>query len=70
MRDLLSGLIGVPASVLLAAGLGIVAVTLVSRVRRAAGRQPIRWAHLVFGLGLFGAGVLLLQLEVSLVGLR
>jgi hypothetical protein len=70
VRDLLSGLIGVPAAILLAAGLGIVAVTLVSRVRRAAGRPPIRWAHLVFGLGLFGAGVLLLQLEVSLVGLR
>jgi uncharacterized membrane protein YhiD involved in acid resistance len=70
VRDLLSGLIGVPAAILVAAGLGIVAVTLLSRVRHAGGRPPIRWAHLVFGVGLLGAGVLLLDLEVSVVGLR
>jgi len=70
VRELLSSLIGVPAAILLAAGLGIVAVTLLSRVRRAAGRPPIRWAHLVLGVGLCGAGVLLLQLDVSLVGVR
>jgi hypothetical protein len=70
VRDLLSGLIGVPAAILVAAGLGIVGVTLVSRVRRAEGRRPIRWAHLVLGVGILGAGLLLLQMEVSLVGLR
>jgi hypothetical protein len=47
-----------------------VVVTLVSRVRRAAGRRPIRWAHLVLGVGLCGAGVLLLQLEVTVLGVR
>jgi len=70
VRELLSSLIGVPAAILLAAGLGIVAVTLLSRVRRAAGRRPIRWAHLVLGVGLCGAGILLLQLDVSVVGVR
>jgi hypothetical protein len=70
VRDLLGSLLGVPAAILVAAGLGIVGVTLVSRVRRSEGRRPIRWAHLVFGAGLFGAGVLLLELEVSVLGLR
>ena len=70
VRDLLGSLLGVPAVILLAGGLGIIGVTLLSRVRRRAGRAPIRWAHLVFGLGLTGAGVLLLQLDVALVGVR
>jgi len=70
VRDVLGGLIGVPAAILIAAGLGIAAVTLASRARRAEVRRPIRWAHLVLGLGLLGAGVLLLQLDVSVVGVR
>ncbi|HZS13050.1 MAG TPA: hypothetical protein VFC09_00495 [Candidatus Dormibacteraeota bacterium] len=70
MHDLLSSLIGVPAVILLAGGLGIVAVTLLSRVRRRQDREPIRWAHLVFGVGLTGAGTLLLQLDVALIGVR
>jgi hypothetical protein len=70
MHELLSSLIGVPAVILLAGGLGIVAVTLLSRVRSRPGRGPIRWAHLVFGVGLSGAGILLLQLDVSVIGVR
>jgi len=70
MHDLLSSLLGVPAVILLSAGLGIVAVTLVSRVRIRPGRRPIRWAHLVFGVGLTGAGTLLLQLDISLLGVH
>jgi hypothetical protein len=70
MHDLLSSLLGVPAVILLSAGLGIVAVTLVSRVRVRPGRQPIRWAHLVFGVGLTGAGTLLLQLDIALLGVH
>lgn len=66
MRDLLSSLVGVPAAMLIAAGLGIVAVTLVSRVRRRPERPPIRWAHLVLGLGLTAAGLLLLQGAIAL----
>jgi hypothetical protein len=69
MHDLLSSLLGVPAVILLSAGLGIVAVTLLSRLRRS-GRKPIRWAHLVFGVGLTGAGTLLLQLDLALLGVR
>lgn len=68
MRDVLASLIGVPAAMLLAAGLGIVVVTLVSRVRRRPDRPPIRWAHLVLGLGLTGAGLLLLRAGIALGG--
>jgi threonine/homoserine/homoserine lactone efflux protein len=72
MHDLLSSLLGVPAVILLCGGLGIVVVTLASRVRGwlQPGRRPIRWAHLVFGVGLTGAGTLLLQLDISLLGVR
>jgi len=70
MHDLLSSLIGVPAVILLSGGLGIVAVTLLSRLRVSPGRKPIRWAHLVFGVGLTGAGTLLLQLDIAVIGVR
>ena len=70
VSDLVGSLLGVPAVILLSAGLGIIAVTLISRLRRRAGRAPIRWAHLAFGVGLTGAGVLLLQLDVALVGVH
>jgi hypothetical protein len=70
VSDLYGSLLGVPATILVAAGLGIIGVTLLSRLRRRAGRPPIRWAHLVFGVGLTGAGVLLLQLDVALVGVH
>jgi hypothetical protein len=39
-------------------------------VRTRPGRKPIRWAHLVFGVGLTGAGTLLLQLDLALLGVR
>ncbi|HET9050120.1 MAG TPA: hypothetical protein VFO60_00355 [Candidatus Dormibacteraeota bacterium] len=68
MRDLLASLVGVPAAILIAAGLGIIVVTLVSRVRRRPGRPPIRWAHLVLGVGLTGAGLLLLRAGIAIGG--
>jgi hypothetical protein len=67
VRSLAGSLLGVPAAMLLAAGLGIVAVTLVSRARGRRAR-PIRWAHLVLGLGMAAAGVLLLYTDVALIG--
>lgn len=70
MRDLIGSLLGVPAAILIAAGLGIVAVTLVSRLRGRGERPPIRWAHLALGIGLAGAGALLLQADIALVGVR
>ena len=70
MHDLLSSLIGVPAVILLSGGLGIVFVTLLSRLRQRPDQPPIRWAHLVFGVGLTGAGTLLLQLDIAVVGVR
>jgi hypothetical protein len=68
MRDVVSSLLGVPAVTLIAAGLGIVAVTLVSRLRARPDRRPIRWAHLVLGVGLTGAGLLLLQAGIAVGG--
>lgn len=65
MRDLFASLIGVPAAILLAAGLGIVGVTLLSRLRARRGGRPIRWAHLVLGVALSGFGVLLLRAGIA-----
>ncbi len=69
MRDLLSGLVGVPATILIAAGFGVVGVTVVSRMR---GRRdpPIRWLHSVLGILLLGAGAALMALDVAVIGVR
>ena len=69
MRDLVSSLLGVPATILIAAGLGVAGVTVVSRVRRRRD-PPIRWAHLALGLVLLGAGGLVMALDVAVVGVR
>jgi len=63
MRDLLAGIIGVPAAMCVAGGLGIVILTVVSRVRRRRD-PPLRWAHLVLGVGMAGAGVVLVQMAM------
>lgn len=69
MRDVLSGLLGVPATVLIAAGLGLAGVTIVSRARRRR-EPPIRWRHLLLGAGLFVSGGLVMLLDVAVVGVR
>ena len=63
MRDLIAGIIGVPAATCVAGGLGIVILTVVSRLR---GRRdpPLRWAHLLLGVGMAGAGVVLVQMAM------
>lgn len=70
MKQVLGALIGVPATILVAGGLGLVGVTLWSRLvalsRR--GREPIRWAHLTLGVVMFALGALLIELEVVLFG--
>ncbi|MGI8847960.1 MAG: hypothetical protein ACR2GX_06830 [Candidatus Dormibacteria bacterium] len=66
MRGFLSGLLGVPATILIAAGLGIMAVTVISRVMPK--RTVIRWAHLVLGVAMLGIGVALLGVDVNLLG--
>lgn len=68
MRDILSSLIGIPGTILVAAGLGLVGVTVVSRVLP--GRTSIRWAHLMLGVGFLGCGVALVGLDVSILGAR
>jgi len=69
MRELFGAVIGVPATILIAAGAGIALVTLVSRVR---GNRfpPMRWSHCFLGLGVLGAGALLFQFDIAVVGLR
>lgn len=69
MRDLLSGVIGVPATILIAAGLGLAGVTIVSRARNRRD-PPIRWVHLALGVALFVAGGLMMLLDVAVVGVR
>jgi hypothetical protein len=69
VRELLGGLLGVPATILIAAGLGLAGVTVVSRARRHRD-PPIRWRHLALGLALFIAGGLVTFLDVAVVGVR
>ncbi|MEO8897108.1 MAG: hypothetical protein ABI352_01370 [Candidatus Dormibacter sp.] len=69
MHDLLNSLLGVPATILIAAGLGLAGVTVVSRARRRR-EPPIRWVHLALGVALFAAGGLLMLLDVAVVGVR
>ncbi len=69
MRDLLSSLLGVPATILIAAGLGLAGVTVVSRARRRR-EPPIRWVHLALGVAIFAAGGLVMLVDVAVVGVR
>ena len=69
MRDLIGSLLGVPATILISAGMGIALVTVVSRVRRKR-TPPIRWAHLVMGAAILGLGLLLLRVDLAIVGLN
>jgi hypothetical protein len=66
VHEVLGALFGVPATILIAAGLGLIGVTLFTRLRP--GREPIRWAHLGLGTVLFALGALLIGLEVLVVG--
>ncbi len=67
MRSLLSSLIGVPATILIAAGLGLAGVTIVSRARNRRD-PPIRWVHLALGVLLFLAGGAVMLFDVAVVG--
>ena len=58
---------GVPATILIAAGLGLAGVTVVSRLRRRR-EPPIRWVHLALGVVLFAGGALLMLVDVAVVG--
>jgi hypothetical protein len=69
VRDLLSSLLGVPATILIAAGLGLAGVTVVSRARRRR-EPPIRWVHLALGVAIFAAGGLVMLLDVAVVGVH
>jgi hypothetical protein len=69
MNGVLGAFIGVPATMLVAGGLGIIGLAIYARVigtRR--GRRPIHWGHVTLGTAMFAAGVLLLWLEVVTVG--
>jgi hypothetical protein len=67
VRALLSSFVGVPATILIAAGLGLAGVTAVSRARRRR-EPPMRWAHLGLGVALLLAGGLLMLLDVAVIG--
>lgn len=69
MHDVLSSLLGVPATVLIAAGLGLAGVTIVSRGRRRRA-PPMRWRHLALGIAILACGALLMTVDVAAVGLR
>ncbi len=68
VHALVGSLLGVPATILIAGGFGLVIVTPYTHVVRRPGRQPIRWRHLGLGLVLLGLGILLLEVEVQVIG--
>ena len=68
MSGVIGALIGVPATILVAGGLGLIGVTIYSRLFSRRGREPIRWAHLALGVVLFVVGAALIELEIVLVG--
>jgi hypothetical protein len=69
VNGVLGAVIGVPATMLVAGGLGIIGVTLYSRlVGTRRGKQPIRFAHLALGAVMFVLGVALVWIEVIAVG--
>ncbi|MBV9100839.1 MAG: hypothetical protein JOZ46_08295 [Candidatus Dormibacteraeota bacterium] len=67
MRGVLGALIGVPATMLVAGGIGLVGVTIFSRLFHTRA-EPIRWGHLGLGVVMLVAGALLVELEIVLVG--
>ncbi len=69
MRELLGALLGVPAAIAISGGIGLVGVTLWLRVRPRPGQPPVRWAHLLLGLAMFGAGAALLGIDITVIGL-
>ena len=57
MNGVLAAFIGVPATMLVAGGLGIIGLAIYTRVigtRR--GRRPIHWGHVSLGTVMFGRG--------------
>ncbi len=68
MQALIGSLLGVPATILIAGGFGLVIVTPYTHVVRRPGRQPIRWRHLGLGLILLAIGIVLLEVEVLVIG--
>jgi hypothetical protein len=69
MQGVIGAFIGVPATMLVAGGLGIIGVSLYNRLiggRR--GKSPIHWGHVSLGTVMFGLGVLLIWVEVATVG--
>jgi len=69
MNGVLGAVIGVPATMLVAGGLGIIGLSIYTRVigtRR--GKRPIHWGHVTLGTVMFAVGVLLVWVEVITVG--
>lgn len=69
MNGVLSAFIGVPATMLVAGGLGIIGLSIYTRVigtRR--GRRPIHWGHVALGTVMFALGVALVWVEVITFG--
>lgn len=67
MQQVLSALVGVPATILVAGGLGLMGVTVFQRVSSRRG-EPTRWAQIALGFLMLAVGAFLLELEILLFG--
>jgi hypothetical protein len=69
VNGVLGAVIGVPATILVAGGLGIIGVSIYLRfIGNRKGKEPIHWGHIALGVFLFAVGVLLLWVEVISIG--
>jgi len=69
VQGVLAAFIGVPATILVAGGLGIIGVSIYLRfIGNRKGKEPIHWGHVALGVFLFAVGVLLLWVEVAVIG--
>lgn len=69
MQQVLGALIGVPATILVAGGLGLVGLTIWNRIsplRREP--QPMRWGQVGLGLFMLVLGAALVEVEILLFG--
>ena len=68
MQQVLGALIGVPATILVAGGLGLVGVTFYNRLFPSRGREPTRWGQVALGFLTCAVGAFLIVLEIVLFG--
>jgi hypothetical protein len=67
VQQVLGALVGVPATILVAGGLGLMGVAVFQRIASHNG-EPTRWASIALGFLMLVVGAFLIELEILLFG--